>query len=116
MRGRRRSVAAVWGLRTLTTLSESANSLTRWGLVSALHIASRLTQGFYSSRLPHLGLFKMAIDDEAVAAARRLRVEKEKIEREVMGVGWNYFTKLSKESRVRAMKIAALDRTTFERW
>jgi len=55
----------------------------------------------------------MTIDDEAVAAAKRLRMEKEKIERQAMRgqPGWtDYLAKLSKNSRIRAMRVAVTDR------
>ncbi len=61
----------------------------------------------------------MTIDDEAVAAAKRLRMEKEKIERQAMRgqPGWtDYRAKLSKDSRIRAMRVAVTDRAMFERW
>jgi len=61
----------------------------------------------------------MTIDDEAVAAAKRLRMEKEKIERQAMRGQpgcTDYLANLSKDSRIRAMSVAVTDRAMFERW
>jgi hypothetical protein len=61
----------------------------------------------------------MTIDDDPVAVKARLRAEKEEIERQAMlgQPGFtDYLAKLSRDSRVRAMKVALPDRVTFERW
>jgi hypothetical protein len=66
-----------------------------------------------------LRIIQMTIDDDAMAVKKRLRAQKDEIERQVMqGLPeWtDYLARLSKEARMRVMKAMAPDRTTFERW